>query len=142
MVEQLKTIANLATEMWNTGDLSRFDEFYATNFVNHDPSQPHVVDCESLKALIAEVHKGMPDFKVTLEDIIAENDKYVTQWVVTGTHTGPLEGIPIPPTGKKVTYTGMTIARVEQGKIVELWWNYDMLGALQQMGIIPSMQET
>lgn len=142
MSEQLKRIANLAIEFWKTGDLSRFDEVYATNYVNHDPSRPHVVDCESLKELIADVHRGMPDFKSIIEDLIVENDKFVTRWVATGTHTGPLDGIPIPPTGKKITQTGMTITRVEQGKIVEAWWNYDMLGALQQLGVIPSAQET
>ena len=142
MLEQLKTIANLATEMWNTGDLSRFDEVYATNFVNHDPSRPHVMDCESLKAFIAEVRKAMPDFKSVTEDLIVENDRYVIRWVVSGSHMGTLTGIPIPPTKKKITQTGMTIVRVEQGKIVEAWWNYDMLGALQQMGVIPSMQVT
>jgi steroid delta-isomerase-like uncharacterized protein len=142
MLEQIKTIANLATEMWNTGDLSRFDEVYATNYVNHDPSRPHVVDYESLKALIAEVRKGMPDFKSVTEDLIVEKDKFVIRWVATGKHTGTLTDIPIPPTGKKITQTGMTITRVEEGKIVEAWWNYDMLGALQQMGVIPSMQAT
>jgi steroid delta-isomerase-like uncharacterized protein len=142
MLEQMKSIADLATEMWNTGDLSRFDEIYATNYVNHDPSRPYVVDCESLKALIAEVRKSMPDFKSVTEDLIVENDRFVIRWVATGTHMGTLTGIPIPPTGKKITQTGMIITRVEQGKIVEAWWNYDMLGALQQMGVIPSAQAT
>ena len=140
MLEQLKTIANLAIEMWNTGDLSRFDEVYATNYVNHDPSRPDVVDYESVKAMIAENHKSIHGFKQIVGDLIIENDKIVSRWAVTGTHTGPLGGI--PPTGKKINFTGMTISRVEQGKIVEGWWNYDMLGLLQQLGVIPSMQET
>ena len=140
MLEQLKTIANLATEMWNTGDLSRFDEVYATNFINHDPSLPDVMDYESFKAHIAAMHKGMPDHKVVVQDEIAENDKIASRWVTTATHTGPLGGI--SPTGKKLTYTGLTIYRFEQGKIVEAWWNYDKLGFLQQLGIIPSMQAT
>ena len=140
MLEQIKTMVDLTTEIWNTGNLSRFNEAFAAILVNHDPSQSDVVDYESLKAFIAGVHKGMPDFKTVIEDTIAENDKFVTRWVCTGTHNGPLGGI--PATGKKLTYTGMTIARVERGKIVEVWWNYDMLGVLQQMGVIPSMQET
>ena len=138
MLEQIKTIVDLTNEMWNTGDLSRFDEVFATNLVNHDPSQPDIVNYESLKAFIAEIHKSMPDLKTVIEDTIAENDKFVTRWVITGTHTGSLGGI--PPAGKKLTYTGMTIARVEKGKIVEVWWNYDNLGMLQQLGVIPSMQ--
>ena len=140
MLEQFKTITDLATEIWNTGDLSRFGEVYATNFVNHDPSRADSVDYESFKALIAEVHNGMPDHKVVVEDVIAKNDKIASRWVVTATHTGTVTGI--PGTGKRVTYTGMTIYRFERGKIVEAWWNYDMLGALQQLGVIPSMQAT
>jgi steroid delta-isomerase-like uncharacterized protein len=140
MLQQIKTITDLATEIWNTGDLSRFGEVYATNFVNHDPSRPDAVDYESFKALISEVHNGMPDHKVVVEDAIAQDDKIVSRWVVTATHTGTVTGI--PATGKRVTYTGMTIYRFKQGKIVEAWWNYDMLGSLQQLGVIPSMQET
>lgn len=140
MLEQVKTLHDLATEMWNTGDLSRFDEVYDSNYVNHDPSQPDIVDCEGLKALIAEVRKGLPDFKSVTEHLIVENDKAASRSVITGTHTGPLWGI--PPTGKKVTFTSMAMTRIEHGKVVETWWNSDNLGLLQQIGVIPSMQAT
>lgn len=137
MLEQNKAISELSTEIWNTGDLSKYDEVYSADFINHDPSRPDAADFGSLKALIAELHNGMPDYQSMVEDTIAENDKVVVRWIGNGTHTGVLTGF--PPTGKHVTWTGITIYRFEKGKIVEAWWNYDMLGALQQIGVIPRM---
>jgi steroid delta-isomerase-like uncharacterized protein len=125
MADQIKTLHDLASEIWNTGDLSRFDEVFAPNFVNHDPSRPDVVDSESIKAFIAEIRKGMPDFEAVIEDTITENNMMVIRWVCMGTQKGTSTGL--PATGKHATYTGMTISRLEQGKIVETWWNYDTL---------------
>lgn len=136
MLAQNKTIADLATEIWNTGDLSKYDEIYSRDFISHDPSRPDATDYESYGALIAELHSGMPDYEVVVEDTIAENDKVVCRWTGKGTHKGVLTGF--QPTGKSVSWTGITIYRFENGKIVEAWWNYDMLGALQQIGVIPS----
>jgi len=78
----------------------------------------------------------MPDLHVTIEDLIAEDDKVVCRWVCSGTMTEEVFGI--PATGKKATWTGMTINRFESGKIVESWWNEDIYGMLKQMGVIPT----
>lgn len=91
------------------------------------------------KALIRRVweevwNKG--DFAAE-QEVIAEGDKVVDRWTMRATHTGPFMNM--PPTGKQVTFTGMDIARVENGKIVEYWHQQDGLGLLQQLGVIPSM---
>ncbi len=139
MLEQNKVVTERATELWNTGDLALVDEIHAADFVNHDPSRPDVVDLESYKRFIAEVHASMPDYQVTVQDTIAEGDKVVTRWLGRGTHQGEYMGI--PPTGKQTTLAGITIYRFEAGLISEAWWVYDSLGVLQQLGVIPSMQE-
>ena len=64
----------------------------------------------------------------------------VTRWTATGTHKGDLMGV--PPTGKRATVTGIAIDRYQGGKMVEFWTNYDMLGLLQQLGVVPSMAPT
>jgi predicted ester cyclase len=79
----------------------------------------------------------MPDFHVTMEDMIAEGDNVAGRWTASGTHEAELVGI--PPTGKQATWTGMTIYRFAGGKIVEAWWSRHMLSLLMQLGVVPPL---
>lgn len=133
--EEYKAIVKRAEELWNTGNLAIADEICATDFVNHDPGAPDVRDLETYKGFIATTRTGIPDFTVTLEDMVAEGDKVAGQWTAQGTHQGELFGI--PPTGRQATWTGMTFYRFAGGKIVEAWWSKDMLGLLIQLGVVP-----
>ncbi len=67
---------------------------------------------------------------------MAEEDKVTTRWSARGTHQGDLMGV--GPTGNQVQITGITISRIEDGKIAEDWINYDAMGMMQQIGAIPS----
>lgn len=132
-----KAILNRVEVLWNTGDLAKIDDIFATDFVNHDPNAPEVIDLEGYKRYIVTTRTGFPDFHVTQEDMIAEGDKVASRWTARGTHQGELLGI--QPTGKQATWTGISIYRFADGKIVEAWWNKDVLGMLQQLGVIPPM---
>jgi steroid delta-isomerase-like uncharacterized protein len=77
---------------------------------------------------------AFPDINVTVEDVIAEGDKAVTRWTIRGTHRGELMGI--APTDKHIELKGITIHRIEGGKIVEEWERYDNLGMMQQLGVV------
>lgn len=79
---------------------------------------------------------AFPDTKMTVEQQIAEGDKVVTRWKAQGTHKGELMGI--PPTGKQVTVTGISIERIVGGMIVESWEEFDQMGMMQQLGVIPA----
>jgi len=80
---------------------------------------------------------GFPDMQVTIDDVIAEGDKVAYRWTARGTQTGEMMGI--PPTGRSVILTGITIDRYDaESKIVEHWESYDQLGMLQQLGVIPT----
>jgi predicted ester cyclase len=68
--------------------------------------------------------------------MLAEGDKIAARWTATGTHGGDLMGI--PPTGRQATWSGMTVYRLAEGKIVEAWWSKDMFSLLTQLGVIPS----
>jgi steroid delta-isomerase-like uncharacterized protein len=136
MPEELKAIIKRSIEMWNTGNLNIINEIYAHDFVNHYPFDPSVRDLESFKKFVTECRKGMPDLNVTAEDMIAEKDRLACRWVCSGTHKVDFFGI--PATGKKATWTGVTISRFDSGKIVEAWWSEDALGMLQQLGVIPT----
>jgi steroid delta-isomerase-like uncharacterized protein len=132
-----KTILLRAEELWNTGNMDISDEIFATDFVNHDPNTPEVIDLEGFKRFIVTVRTSLPDFHVTHEDMIAAGDRVAIRWAVGGTHQGELLGI--QPTGKQAEWTGITIYRFADGKIAEAWWNKDVLGLLQQLGVIPPM---
>lgn len=77
------------------------------------------------KNFVIQFHQAFPDFHDTIEDQIAEGDKVVTRFTSTGTQKGEIMGI--QPTNKKVSWTGIAINRIENGKIVESWVNWDMM---------------
>ena len=122
-------------ELYNLGNLDLADEFYAAEYVWHNVSGPDVHGSEGMKQHVAVVRKAFPDIRITADDMIAEGDKVVTRWTIVGTHTGEFVGI--PPTDVQVKFTGILISRLAGGKIVEDWENSDVLGLLQQLGVIP-----
>ena len=82
---------------------------------------------------------AFPDMRITIEDQVAEGDKVVTRWTASGTHQGDLMGI--DPTGRRATVTGITIDRISGGKVEETWTNFDAMGMMQQLGVIPSPEQ-
>ena len=135
--EENKALARrLFEEVLNQKNVALIDEFYSPNYVEHTPNGP-VHGTEAYKQYLMMYFTAFPDAHYTIEDQIAEGEKVMTRWSVRGTHQGPLMGI--PPTGKNSTVTGMSIGRREGGKIVEAWTEFDTLGMLQQLGVIPSM---
>jgi predicted ester cyclase len=75
--------------------------------------------------------------RLTIEDIIAEGETVMTRWSCRGTHKGDLSGV--APTGKQVTISGMTVGRLANGKIAEGYVNWDALGLMQQLGVVPEL---
>ena len=110
-------------ELWNhTGNLEAAAELFAPDRV------------EDAKQEAASVRRGFPDLESTIEDLIAERDKVVAHWRAQATHQGEYMGI--PPTGNRVDFRGISIYRIEGGKIAESWSVSDMLGMMQQLGAI------
>ena len=122
-------------EVVNKGNLAAIDELFADNFVQRDATPGTADDREGTKQFFAVAHSAFPDFHSTLEDMFAEGDKVVQRFTARGTHKGKWMGI--APTGKQITIPGIAIHRITGGKIVEGWTSMDMLGALQQLGVVP-----
>src|SRR3712207_4777844 len=122
--------------MWTTGDLDTADRLYASDYVNHelrDPDDPgDLLDIEAMKAFATEFRQAFPDFHDSIDLQVAEGDLVATRFTLMGTHRGTFRGI--EPTGRKVSWTGVTLDRVANGKIVESWANWDMVRMLQQLG--------
>lgn len=121
-------------EAWSQGNLADLDEVCASEYVLHD-SSTSVQGLEAMKQFVSMYLAAFPDGHFTIEDQIAEGDKIVTRWTFRGTHKGELQGI--PPTGKQVIVTGISMDRVADGKAVEAWSNFDALGMLKQLGVLP-----
>ena len=140
MSEQNKALARRAIEEgFGQGKLSVFDETTAPNATFHDANVPgsKFTGPEGVKQFSKIYRDAFPDVHYTIDDQIAEGDKVVTRWTATGTHKGQLMGI--APTNKHATVTGIVIGRYKDGKVVEGWSNYDMLGMLQQLGVVPTL---
>ena len=134
--ENKALVRRVFDDMWNKHDLDVLDVIYAPDVVNHElpPGMPEGI--AGTKAYFGMFMSAFPDTQMTVEDLIAEGDKVVARWTARGTHTGELMGI--PPTGKQVTVTGVNIGRVANGRIVEEWGEFDMMGMMQQLGVVPT----
>jgi steroid delta-isomerase-like uncharacterized protein len=137
--EQNKSIVHRWVEGgWNQGNLALVDELYTADYMIHDPSTPNFPGGHAaFKQFVSNLQTGYPDIHVTIEDIMAEGDKVVWRWHITGTHTGELMGI--SPTGRPISITGIVISRFDNGKWAEDYVNWDTLGMLQQIGVAPAM---
>ena len=122
---------------WNQGNSAVIDELFATNFQAHNPAVPNGGSRDGFNQFNSVFRNAFPDLRISQDDVIAEGDQVVTRFTVHGTQQGEFQGI--PPTGKQMTITGMEIVRVSGGKIVEAWSEFDQLGMLQQLGVIPAM---
>lgn len=126
-------------EIWSRGDLDLVDELYADDYVDHvsrGPEPAEVKGPAGLKEAVTMFRTAFPDLQYAIEDEIAERDLVVTRFSASGTHLGPFLGA--PATGRKVTYTGIDINRIVDGRIVESWVQYDALGLLQQLDLVPA----
>jgi steroid delta-isomerase-like uncharacterized protein len=137
MSEENKRISRrIAEEAFAQGKVEVLDELVDENLVDNSPGLPDLPPGrEGLKSLARAYHEAFPDMEIRIEEQIAEGDKVVTRWSASGTHQGDFMGI--PATGRQGGATGITIDRIQNGKVVETVTNWDILGLLQQLGAIP-----
>lgn len=127
-------------EVGNEGNLGLADEIF-DSYLAHQPDGSVLErGPEDVKRFMGEFRDAFPDFHTTIEDQIAEGDRVVTRWRMRGTHEGEFRGI--SPTGNELDITGIGIFRFSDGKVVESWDNFDQLGMMQQLGAIPSSEQS
>ena len=137
--EDNKAIVRRMTEVfYNQGTIERADHFFAASYVHHDPASPQVRDRDGLKEAVRMFRAGCPDLHITTDELVAEGDKVLKRWTYHATHTGNLSGL--PPTGKRITMSGLELFRLSDGMIVESWLAYDNLSLMQQVGVIPALE--
>lgn len=121
------------------------DEIFSPRFqfhaIVHADISPQVIECtpQSEKAFY-ERHKSIwGGWHLTIEEMIAEDDRVMVRWTSHGIHQGESYGL--PPTGKRVTNSGINIFRIEENKIAEVWDIFDRLWIWQQLGVLPEIRE-
>ena len=126
-------------EVWHQGTgLDRIDEFFTQDFVRHDPGR-EIHGPEQNRQFIKNFRAAFPDLHFTVLDQVAEGDKAVVRYRFQGTHLGDFQGM--PPTRKQVTYSGILIYRIANGKVAEQWTEFDLLGFLTQLGVLAARED-
>ena len=138
--EENKALYRRYVEATNKHDLAGMLGLCAPDYVLHSTGVFPDMDLAGYKQLLTAFWTAFPDAHVVVEDLIAEGDKVARRFTMRGTHQGDFMGM--PPTGKQVSWTGIDIERIEAGKFVESWANFDDLGLMQQLGAIPQMAQT
>ncbi|HWV43620.1 ester cyclase [Pseudorhodoplanes sp.] len=133
-----KRIGRLVLEdMWGKGRLDIADAYYAPDYVDHvgkGPEAGEVRGAAGIKQAVTMFRTAFPDLTYTVEDEIAEGDLVMARFSARGTHLGTFLGV--APTGRSITYTGIDVNRIRDGRIVQSWVQYDALGLLQQLGVV------
>ena len=135
--ENKALVERFVEKFWNEGNLSTADELMVPDAQIHLPTGD-VVDVDGLKGFAGVFRGSFPDWHSTFEELVAEGDRVAERWTGRGTQRGELQGI--APTGKRVEVPGSVFYRIVGGKIVEFRGQLDMMGMMQQLGVMPSPQ--
>jgi steroid delta-isomerase-like uncharacterized protein len=117
-------------DVWNKGEYWAADDLVAPDYIRHGV-QP-IRGRDGIRDIVEGVRKAFPDLFISIEDLVAENDRVAVRWHAYGTHKGNFRGI--PPTGRGIEVMGITISRFANAQIAEEWSQWDMLGLMEQLG--------
>ncbi len=138
-IAENKAIAKRFVQLWGKGSFDIIDELAAPSIFVRYPAFPQGIQgSQVFKKVIMGFRSAFPDSALDIEDEIAEGDKVVIRWSFSGTHQGNILGI--QPSGKKVKWTGVSIYRIKEGKVVEEIGEEDFLSFLKQIGVIGQFQ--
>ena len=135
--ENKKLYLRLADEVLTNKNLAVADELIASDFREHVGGEARRVGVEGFKAARLRRNAAFPDWKVTVDDIIAEGDKVVARATGEGTHLGEYMGI--PPTGRRIKVSWIAIYRIADGRLAEHWQHIYELGLRQQLGAVVTL---
>lgn len=132
-------VRRLLEEPWK-GNWGVLEELVASDYVGWTAGLPDPIrGREGLRERLRTYAEAFPDARLTVQDQVAGDDRVATRWTGRGTHAGDIADL--PATGKEVTVSGVTISRMQSGKVVEQWTTWDRLGMLVQLGAIPAPAE-
>jgi predicted ester cyclase len=130
----------LYEEVFGRGNYGVADEILAEDAVSHGPGGSPVLGTAAIKGQAALLRTALPDMTVELSDQFGYEDRVVSRWSASGTHSGPLN-MPtgaLPPTGGRIAFDEFRIDRHAGGRIVEAWFMPDRMTLWQQLGLLPA----
>ena len=131
-------VRRLYEDVWKHRKLDVVNDLFSPSHALRDNnSSGSSVGPEAYKIQVAMFLAAFPDLRFTVEDTVAEKDKLVASWTITGTHKGEFMGI--HPTNKKVSVEGITIHYLANGKIIDSNTSWDALGLMRQLGVYPAL---
>jgi steroid delta-isomerase-like uncharacterized protein len=131
--EKNKEVASELFRMFDSGDMSRLEEYTHEDYVGHSPGFPDLYGAEDVREYLSEFRLAFPDLSYDIQDLVAEGDCVVVHFRWSGTHDGELLGI--PPTGRRVSVEDMVLLRFKDGKVIEAYDIQDTLDMLRQLGV-------
>jgi predicted ester cyclase len=137
--KEAKSIVHAYFDAGHRDDLSAWDTLCAPDMTLVLSFAPTIEGLDGVKGFTAGMHAAFSPFFLCVERLIAEGDEAAAWWTTGGTHTGALMSPagPIPPTGREMAMAGVSLVRVTGGKIVEERVLADLMGAMQQLGVLP-----
>lgn len=131
-----ETIIERFDHAFTGNDTATIDELCDPQLVDHNPAPGAPPTLEGFKATIAGYKAAFPDLEFAeLGDIVWDGDTVATRWTVNGTHEGEMMGI--APSGKRISVEGMNFYQLKEGRITDVWTQFDGVGMLQQLGVMP-----
>ena len=132
--ENERLVRDMFERAINKRDMSVLDEFIAPKYVNYDMPTPEPGPA-GMRAVMGQFFTAFPDMHIVLEQTVGNGDLVCTRGYFEGTNDGDFIGV--PATGKKVNVKYMDMWRIADGQAVENWVRIDMLGLMQQLGVVP-----
>lgn len=123
-------------EGWNAGNLAVVDELYTSDFFARSMEEgvPDLEGRDAVREMVTRLCSAFPDLHFRIDQLVAEGDMVVGAFTLTGTHRGPLQGI--PPTGRRVTFSAVDIWQFKEGRIVKREVGIaDVYSMLRQLGL-------
>jgi steroid delta-isomerase-like uncharacterized protein len=123
-------------EQFRGGDPSTIDALCDPGLVDHNPAPDHEPTLAAFKQKVAGFAASFPDIEYDLQDVVASGDTVATRWFVTGSLQQEFMGI--PATGQTIRVEGMNFYRLRDGRVTDIWTQFDGVGMMQQLGAIPA----
>jgi steroid delta-isomerase-like uncharacterized protein len=135
-LENEAVVRRFYEEMNNDRKNELAPDLFTADHTMHDPQVPTPDGPDGMVAAVSTYQTGV-NGHWEINDIFSSDDKVVVRWTGTGEHVAELNGI--PPTGKRIEVSAISVHRMRDGKIAETWEVWDTLGFLQQLGVIPAL---
>jgi steroid delta-isomerase-like uncharacterized protein len=140
--QENKAVVEGMLEAWNRSDFDAIEGMLSSDFVNNNPPPLPGLgrDRSGMLSTMRYLRQGFPDAQAEILNMVAEDDKVVVHDRVSGTHEAEFFGV--PATGRQATWEFIHIFRVEDGRIAERWGVVDVMGLMQQLGVVPAPPQT